>query len=111
MRPLGFVPAPRGSFRPGAASVGVAFPASRRHKARVTHKHTEVLSMLWDWSAPLDDFFDNAFNRASYDGTSEAVARDDCIHESACGAGAISTAIASVCAYLGLGAPGYRECP
>ena len=41
---------------------------------------------------------------------SEAVARDDCIHESACGAGAISTAIASVCAYLGLGAPGYREC-
>ena len=55
---------------------------------------------------PLDDFFDNAFNRASYDGTSEAVARDDCIHESACGTGAISTAIASVCAHLGLGAPG-----
>ncbi|MDU5164184.1 MAG: hypothetical protein E6212_06450 [Actinomyces sp.] len=67
--------------------------------------------MLWDWGATLDDFFDNAFNRASYDGTSEAVARDDCIYESACGTGAISTAIASVCAQLGLGAPGYRECP
>ena len=50
--------------------------------------------MLWDWSAPLDDFFDNAFNRAVYDGTSEAVARDDSIHKSACGTGAISTAIA-----------------
>lgn len=70
-----------------------------------------MLSILWDWGATLDDFFDNAFNRASYDGTSEAVARDDCIHESACGTGAIGTAIASVCAHLGLGAPGYRECP
>ena len=66
--------------------------------------------MLWDWGATLDDFFDNAFNRAVYDGTSEAVARDDCIHESACGTGAISTAIATVCAHLGLGAPSYREC-
>lgn len=67
--------------------------------------------MLWDWGATLDDFFDNAFNRTTYDGTSEAVARDDSIHESACGTGAISTAIASVCAHLGLGAPSYRECP
>lgn len=41
---------------------------------------------------------------------SEAVARDDCIHESACGTGAISTAIVPVCAHLGLGAPSYREC-
>ena len=48
MRPLGFVPAPRSPCHPGAASVGVAFPVSRRPKARVTHKHTEVLSMLWD---------------------------------------------------------------
>ena len=111
MRPLGSVPVRRTPFRPGPAFSGAAFPVSRRPKARVAHKHTEVLSMLWDWGAPLDDFFDNAFNRAAYDGTSEAVARDDCIHESACGTGAISTAIASVCAHLGLGAPSYRECP
>ena len=67
--------------------------------------------MLWDWSAPLDDFFDNAFNRAVYDGTSEAVARDDSIHESACGTGAISAATVPVCAHLGLGVPSYREHP
>ena len=52
--------------------------------------------MLWDWSAPLDDFFDNAFNRAAYDGTGEAVARDDCVHEGACGTGAISADIVTV---------------
>lgn len=102
MRPLGFVPAPRSPFRPGPAFSGVAFPVSRRPKARVAHKHTEVLSMLWDWSAPLDDFFDNAFNRAAYDGTGEVVARDDCFHEGACGTGAISAAIVPVCAHLGL---------
>ena len=71
--------------------------------------------MLWDWGAPLDDFFENTFNRAVYDGTGEAVARmirpDDRVLECACGTGAISTAIASVCAHLGLGAPSYRECP
>lgn len=43
------------------------------------HKHTEVLGMFWDRVAPLYDFFGNAFNRADYDGTGEAVARDDCV--------------------------------
>ena len=65
MRPLGSVPVRRTPCHPGAAFSGVAFPVSRRSKARVAHKHTEVLSMLWDWNAPLDDFFDNAFNRAA----------------------------------------------
>ena len=64
--------------------------------------------MLWDWGAPLDDFFDNTFNRAATDGVGEAVARDDC--EGACGTGAISADIVPVCAHLGLGAPSYREC-
>ena len=110
MRPLGSVPVRRTPCHPGPAFAGVAFPVSRRPKARVTHKHTEMLSMLWDWSAPLDDFFDNEFNRAAYDGTGEAVARDDCFHEGACDTGAISAAIASVCAHFGLGVPSYREC-
>ena len=66
--------------------------------------------MLWDWGAPLDDFFDNTFNRAADDGTSEAVARDDYVHESACGNGAISAAIVPLCVHLGLGAKSYREC-
>ena len=47
------------------------------------HKHTEVLGMFWDRVAPLYDFFGNAFNRADYDGTGEAVARDDCVLECA----------------------------
>ena len=67
--------------------------------------------MLWDWDAPLDDFFDNAFNRAADDGTSEAVVRDDYVQEGVCGTGAISAATVPVCAHLGLGAPSYRECP
>ena len=54
------------------------------------HKHTELLSMFWDRVAPLYDFFGNAFNRADYDGTGEAVARDDCVLECACCTGAIS---------------------
>ena len=63
--------------------------------------------MLWDWGAPLDDFFDNTLNRAATDGVGEAVARDDCVHEGACGTGAISADIVPVCAHLGLGAPSY----
>lgn len=73
------------------------------------HKHTEVLGMFWDRVAPLYDFFGNAFNRADYDGTGEAVARDDCVLECACCTGAIGTAIVPVCAHLGLGAPTSRE--
>ena len=111
MRPLGFVPVRRTPCHPGAASVGGAFPVSRRPKARVTRKHTEVLSMLWDWGTPLDDFFDDTFNRAIYDGTSEAVARDDYVQEGVCGTGAISAATVPVCAHLGLGVPSYREHP
>lgn len=47
------------------------------------HKHTEVLGMFWDRVAPLCDFFGNTFNRVAYDGTGEAVARDDCVLECA----------------------------
>lgn len=60
--------------------------------------------MFWDRVAPLYDFFENTFNRAVYDGTGEAVARmirpDDRVLECACGTGAISVAIAPVCARL-----------
>ena len=60
--------------------------------------------MIWDRVAPLYDFFENTFNRAVYDGTGEAVARmirpDDRVLECACGTGAISVAIAPVCARL-----------
>lgn len=60
--------------------------------------------MFWDRVAPLYDFFENTFNRAVYDGTGEAVARmirpDDRVLECACGTGAISVAIAQVCARL-----------
>ena len=60
--------------------------------------------MFWDRVAPLYDFFENTFNRAAYDGTGEAVARmirpDDRVLECACGTGAISAAIAPVCAHL-----------
>ena len=60
--------------------------------------------MIWDRVAPLYDFFENTFNRAVYDGTGEAVARmirpDDRVLECACGTGAISVAIAPVCAHL-----------
>ena len=60
--------------------------------------------MFWDRVAPLYDFFENTFNRAVYDGTGEAVARmirpDDRVLECACGTGAISAAIAPVCAHL-----------
>lgn len=60
--------------------------------------------MFWDRVAPLYDFFENTFNRAVYDGTGEAVARmirpDDRVLECACGTGAISVAIAPVCAHL-----------
>ena len=71
--------------------------------------------MLWDWGDPLDDFFDDMFNRAAYDGTSEAVVRmirpDDRVFECACLTGAISAAIVPVCAHRGLGVPSYREHP
>lgn len=60
--------------------------------------------MIWDRVAPLYDFFENTFNRAVNDGTGEAVARmirpDDRVLECACGTGAISAAIAPVCAHL-----------
>ena len=60
--------------------------------------------MIWDRVAPLYDFFENTFNRTVYDGTGEAVARmirpDDRVLECACGTGAISVAIAPVCARL-----------
>ena len=60
--------------------------------------------MIWDRVAPLYDFFENTFNRAVYDGTGEAVARmirpGDRVLECACGTGAISVAIAQVCARL-----------
>ena len=60
--------------------------------------------MIWDRVAPLYDFFENTFNRAVNDGTGEAVARmirpDDRVLECACGTGAISVAIAPVCAHL-----------
>lgn len=60
--------------------------------------------MFWDRVAPLYDFFENTFNRAVYDGTGEAVAcmirPDDRVLECACGTGAISAAIAPVCAHL-----------
>ena len=89
-------------FAPVPPPRAVAFPVLRRLKARAMHKHTEVLGMFWDRVAPLYDFFGNAFNRAGSDGTGEAVARDDCVHEGACGTGAISAAIVPVCARLGL---------
>lgn len=73
------------------------------------HKHTEVLGMFWDRVAPLCDFFGNTFNRVAYDGTGEAVARDDCVLECARCTGAISAAIVPVRAHLGLGAPTSRE--
>ena len=60
--------------------------------------------MIWDRVAPLYDFFENTFNRAVNAGTGEAVVRmirpDDRVLECACGTGAISVAIAPVCARL-----------
>ena len=60
--------------------------------------------MIWDRVAPLYDLVVNTLNRRVYDGTGEAVARmirpDDRVLECACGTGAISVAIAPVCARL-----------
>ena len=60
--------------------------------------------MFWDRVAPLYDLVVNTLNRRVYDGTGEAVARmirpDDRVLECACGTGAISVAIAPVCARL-----------
>ena len=60
--------------------------------------------MIWDRVAPLYDLAVNTLNRRVYDGTGEAVARmirpDDRVLECACGTGAISVAIAPVCARL-----------
>lgn len=96
-------------FAPVPPPRAVAFPVLRRFKARAMHKHTELLSMFWDRVAPLYDFFGNAFNRADYDGTGEAVARDDCVLECACCTGAISAGIVPVRAHLELGTPTSRE--
>lgn len=96
-------------FAPVPPPRAVAFPVLRRLKAHAIHKHTEVLSVFWDRVAPLYGFFGNAFNRAAYDGTDEAVARDDCALECARCTGAISAAIVPVRASLGLGAPTSRE--
>ena len=96
-------------FAPVPPPRAVAFPVLRRLKAHAIHKHTEVLSVFWDRVAPLYGFFGNAFNRADYDGTGEAVARDDCGLECACCTGAIGAAIVPVCTHLGLGAPTSRE--
>ena len=60
--------------------------------------------MIWDRVAPLYDLAVNALNRRVYDGTGGAVARlirpGDTVLECACGTGAISVAIAPVCARL-----------
>ena len=60
--------------------------------------------MFWDRVAPLYDLVVNTLNRRVYDGTGGAVARlirpDDRVLECACGTGAISVAIAPVCARL-----------
>lgn len=96
-------------FAPALPSRAVAFPVLRWLKAHAIHKHTEVLSVFWDRVAPLYGFFGNTFNRVAYDGTYEAVARDDCALECARCTGAISAAIVPVRAHLGLGAPTSRE--
>ena len=58
--------------------------------------------MFWDRVAPLYDAFENTVNRASYEGTALAVGQmigpGDEVLECACGTGAISAAIAPVCA-------------
>ena len=60
--------------------------------------------MFWDRVAPLYDLVVNTLNRRVYDGTGGAVARlirpGDTVLECACGTGAISVAIAPVCARL-----------
>ena len=60
--------------------------------------------MFWDRVAPLYDAFENTVNRASYEGTALAVGQmigpGDEVLECACGTGAISAAIAPVCARL-----------
>lgn len=78
--------------------------SAKQRRPRAMHGNTEVFTLFWDRVAPLYDFFENTFNRAVYDGTGEAVARmirpDDRVLECACGTGAISVAIAPVCARL-----------
>ena len=61
MCPRGSVSVRRTPCYPGAAFSGVAFPVSRRLKARNAQTHGGA-DMFWDQGSPLYAFFDNTFN-------------------------------------------------
>ena len=113
MCPRGSVSVRRTPCHPGAAFSGAAFPVSWRLKARVTHRHAEVLTCSGIGAHRYTTCSTTRSTEPPNDGVGEAVGRmirpGDRVFVCACVTGAMSAAIAPVCARRGLGAPTYRE--